>query len=141
MFQQVQDQVQRRADLLLAGQFEDMSRDYLFPLPVYLEHHMIALRTRAEGIARAAGLRNLLQMRQIERLTITVRAVEVPRDGRFRVWADWHAVSGSALRSRQLGLVYYMRDTRHGYRSEMLHYSCHTPRAGRAVILPQQQRA
>ena len=124
MFQRVQDQVQWRADLLLAGRFEDMSREYLFPLPVYLENHMIALRDR-----------------QIERLTITVRAVEVPRDGRFRVWADWHAVSGQARRTRRLGLVYYMRDTRQGYRSEMLHYSRHTLREGRAMILPQQQRA
>jgi hypothetical protein len=122
MFQELQDQVQRRANLLLAGRFEETCGEYLFPLPVYLENHMFAVRNASESIDRAAALRDLFHKRQIETLTITINAVELPRGGRFRVWADWHAVSRTSNRSRLLGLTYYMRDTEDRYRSEMLHY-------------------
>lgn len=141
MFQELQEQVQGRADLLLAGRFEDMSREYLFPLPVYLEDHMIALRDASDGIDRAANLRAILARRQIETLTITVKAVEVPRAGRFRVWADWHAVSKTSNRSRRLGLVYFMRETRHGYRSEMLHYSRRKEACSAGLIRQQPHSA
>lgn len=141
MFQEVQDQVQGRADLLLAGRFEDMSREYLFPLPVYLENHIIALRDVAEGIDRAAALRDLLRKRQIETLTITVKAIEIPRGGRFRVWADWHAVSRACNLSRLLGLTYYMRDTGQGFQSEMLQYKMQRPRISQSATQPKQHSA
>ncbi len=141
MFQQLQDQVQWRADLFLSGRFEDMSREYIFPLPVYVHNRLIALRTASEGMAQAASVRTALQHRQIETLKITVKAIEVPRDGRFRVWADWHAVSRDCRRSRRMGLVYYMRETGAGIRSEMLHYTFRRDSTGRALIRTQKQRA
>ncbi len=141
MFQHLQDQVQRRADLLLAGRFEDMSHEYLFPLPVYLGSRLIAIGDAAEGIAQAAALRRALRQRRVDRLTITVKALELPCDGRFRVWADWHATAQDAGYSRRLGLVYYMRETTFGYRSEMLHYSPPQRDAARTPGLSQRQRA
>lgn len=125
MYQKLQDQVQTRADLLLAGRFDDLAPEYLFPMPVYVNDQMIPLRCPAEGINRAAALRDLLQRRQVDMLKITVKAVELPRAGRFRVYADWHALSQTAKQSQLWQLTYYMRDTAQGVRSEMLHY--HSP--------------
>lgn len=141
MFQQVQDQVQWRADLLLAGRFEDMSREYLYLLPVYLGSRLIPLGCPDEGMRQAAALQRALLRRRVEKLTITVKALELPKDGRFRVWADWHAVSQDGMRSRRLGLVYYMRETRSGYRSEMLQYSAPRRRSIRPLPTPHRQSA
>lgn len=141
MFQELQDQMQCQAGLLLAGRFEDMSQGYMFPMPVYLEGRMICLRNPAEGIAQAAALREALRRRQIETLTITLRALEVPQDDRFRVWADWHAASPVKGRSGRLGLICYMRETPVGFQSEMLHYFIPRPQGARASCVPQRLRA
>ena len=125
LFHEVQDQVQHRASLLLAGRFDDLSLEYLFPLPIYLNNHLLAFGDASQGIERASAMRDIFAKRQIETLTITVLAIEIPRSGRFRVWADWHAISRQSDRSRRLGLTYFMRDTGHGIRSEMLQYHTH----------------
>ena len=140
MFREMQDQMQRRADLLLSGRFEDMSRQYIYPLPVYLDTRMVAVRDASDGIGCAAALRAALCRRQIRSLTITVRAIEIPRGGRFRVWADWHAVSDKCARSRLLGLTCYMRETGQGFLPEMLHYQTNG-RIGPASSIGMAQRA
>jgi len=122
MFRTIQDQLQRRADLLLAGREADLSRDYLFPMAVYLEDHLISLQSAEEAVDMLRALRMTLRPLVLSALTITVKAVEVPRKGRFRVWATWRGVSEAPACVAQTDVVYYMRETPLGYRTEMLHY-------------------
>lgn len=137
IFQRLQDRAQWRANPLLSGRFEDMSREYLFPLPVYLGSRLIAICDAEAGMAQAAALRR----RQVETLTITVKALDCPRGGRFRIWAKGLAVAQDGSPSLRLGLIYSMRETRAGYRSEMLQYSAPRRAGCRSMTPPLRQKA
>ena len=123
MFGKIQDQLQWRADLLLAERYEDMSREYLLPLALYLGDRLIVLPSQQAVITLAQELRAVLHARAVYRCQITLKAVELPRDGRFRVWGTWQELSHLPAQTRRSEVIYYMRETWHGMRSEMLHFT------------------
>ena len=81
--------IARLGELILAGRLEEATRFWSFPCPVEVEGELMVMRDaqaleaffrhRSE-LARKAGL-----LRLIPRIV----AIEVPRDGRFRVWLHW----------------------------------------------------
>lgn len=121
MFQNVQDQLQRRADALLSDCHEALIPEYLLPLALYLEEDLVVLTSPREVAAAAGRLRELLRTQAVHHCRVTVTAVELPRNGRFRVWGTWQPVSSDPDDSRRAEVVYYMRQTAEGMRSEMMH--------------------
>ncbi len=114
--------MQWRADLLFAGRYEDLSREYLYPLAVYLEDRLMVLHTPAMLMAAATHLRDALVSRNVTCSRFSLSAVELPRDKRFRVWGTWQDMAANPAHTRRSTAVYYMRETDDGYQSEMLHF-------------------
>jgi hypothetical protein len=110
-----------RTGLLQAGRYEDLARQYIVPVPVYVGNDKvfsIASQRQLEDAFRQ--LHEQLQAQGFSGLTVGVRAVEMPRNARFRVWSDlWSNVPGQA--PRLVGsTVNYLRETASGFRTEML---------------------
>jgi hypothetical protein len=113
-----------RAALIMSGRFEDLSREHLYPMPVYIGDRMRALASPRELEAAFRGVRHGLLAAGATALSAQVTAVEVPRKGRFRVWVDWVARLAGEKSLLVASTVEYMCTTDAGLRTEMSECTC-----------------
>ncbi|HOZ33600.1 MAG TPA: hypothetical protein PLM52_12030 [Tabrizicola sp.] len=123
MFSQVSAQLRQRADRLLSGQYDWLAAHYVYPLPLYLGPSRLIVRSRDEAVSMLCLLRAAYLERGVIALQPRVTAVDLPRDGRFRVWVDWHELAIPAEHSRQSSVIYYCRTSGPGLRVEMVQYT------------------
>lgn len=123
MFSQVTATLRARADQLMAGRLQDVVQGYTYPLPLHMGAHRIVVRTPDEALAMLGLLRTALIDRGVVQLRPTVTAIDLPRAGRFRVWADWHELAIPVDGTRMSSAVYYCRNTGSGLRTEMVAYT------------------
>jgi hypothetical protein len=113
-----------RAGLLRAGRIEDLARQHICPMPIYVKGRMrsVASYRQLEEALRQihAGVLAL----EAGAPMVKVRAVELPRGGRFRVWCDWLAPSPGRPPVLLASTVDYLRQTDHGPLTEMLECTC-----------------
>ncbi len=122
MFSRLQDLMQWRASLLMSGKFRELAEEYLYPLPVYLGGRQQVLRNKAEMETALRRLSVIAKSSGITRIDATVRALELPRAGRFRVWIS-HRDFGPEGQLRGGGqFVHYCRLTDLGIKTEMSDY-------------------
>lgn len=123
MYSQIAAQLRYSGDQLLAGRFDALLDNYAYPLPVFLPAERLLLSGPQEARLFFSLLRQALLRDGVVALRPEVRAVELPRSGRFRVWVDWHELplTGGAVRSSSA--VYFYRATPLGPRVEMVNYT------------------
>jgi hypothetical protein len=122
LYSQVIAQVHRRADRFLAGRLDEVVRDYLFPLPIDLMSTRVIARNREEGRAMLALQHSTMVERGVIALQPEVKAMDLPRGGRFRVWVDWHEITPSPEGARLSSAVYYCRIVGADLKIEMVDY-------------------
>ena len=120
MFRRMQDQLQWRADLLMAARFEDLSRQFRYPMAIYVNNMPVVILSAEVMIGKATLLHAAMRTRGVHRCVSTVTALEMPRDGRFRVWARWDEHATDPAQTRHSSLIHYLRNTGQGYLSEMV---------------------
>lgn len=123
MFHEVSAHLRHRADLLLQGRFDELVTAYHCPLPIELGDRRLIVRSVEEGRAMLSLLRAALLTRGVIALQPTVVAMDLPRDGRFRVWVDWKESAVPADQTRTSSAAHYCRITPAGPVTEMLCYS------------------
>jgi hypothetical protein len=52
-----------------------------------------------------------------------VVALDLPRGGRFRAWVDWNELTMPVENARLSSVVYYLRETDSGLKTEMVEYT------------------
>lgn len=90
-FSDISALMRRRAELLLAGEVEGLAGAFSYPLPVFLRSGRIVLQDKEDAGTLLHLVRTSLADRALARVTPVVRAVDIPRAGRFRAWVDWQA--------------------------------------------------
>jgi hypothetical protein len=123
MFSQVSAQLRHRAERLWNGQYDAIAAQYIYPLPMYLGESRLIVRNADEAASMLCLLRAAYLERGVIALQPRVTAVDLPRDGRFRVWVDWHELAIPADHSRQSSVIYYCRTSGPGLRVEMVQYT------------------
>lgn len=120
MFSQVASQLACRARWLLSGRIDEILAEHQFPLPVDFGASRLVIRSPDEGRLLLGHLRAAYSGRGVTALVPTVTAVDLPRGGRFRVWADWHDATRSGVATHVASMVYYCRKVPTGLRIEMV---------------------
>ena len=120
MFSLVTAHLRRRADLLFGGHYDQIAAQYSYPLPMYLGTTRVIVRNPDEACSILCLLRAAYLERGVIALQPLVTAVDLPRDGRFRAWVDWHELARSAQESRASSVVYYCKSIPTGLRTEMI---------------------
>jgi hypothetical protein len=120
MFSHVTAHLRRRAELLLGGHFDQVAAQYLFPLPLYLGASRVIVRNAVEATDILCLLRAAYLERGVIALQPRVTAIDLPRDGRFRAWVDWHELALPVEKSRVSSVLYYCKSTPTGLRTEMI---------------------
>jgi hypothetical protein len=123
VYSQLQAHLRGRAEMLLSGQIDRMVEDYVFPLPVYLHTSRLVIQSADHARLIFSHLRDALVDRGVVALRPSIAAVDLPRDGRFRVWVDWHEIALPMDATRVSQAVYYCRQTDQGTRTEMVNYT------------------
>ena len=100
-----------------------MVEDYIFPLPVFLQTSRLVIRSPDHARLIFSHLREALLERGVVALRPSISAVDLPRDGRFRVWVDWQEIAFPADGTRISQAVYYCRETDLGLQTEMVNYT------------------
>jgi len=120
MYSTVASQLSCRAAWLLAGQFDRIAAQYLYPLPVHLGASRVIVRSAAEATAMLRLQRAACLERGVVALTPRLAAMDLPRDGRLRIWVDWHERTLPGRGARLSTSIYYCRQTPAGFRIEMI---------------------
>jgi hypothetical protein len=123
MFSQVHALLRRRADRLLNGHIEDVVSQYIFPLPLYLGSSRVIVRSPDEATAIFGVLRAAYLDRGVVALQPKVIAIDIPRAGRFRVWAEWQELALPVEGTRISSAIYYCKATPAGIQTEMVNYT------------------
>lgn len=123
MFQRVQDLLNWRATLLLTGRYDDLAASYIFPNVAFLEGRQLVLPNADAAVTLLQRLAQRLLARGVYRMIPSIKAMEIPRDGRFRVWVHWRETSTTPANENSSYGICYFRETETGLRSEMMDFS------------------
>lgn len=123
MHSQIEAKFRSRGDLLLAGRIDELLDSYVFPLPIFLPAERLLISGPQEARVLFALMRQALVQDRIVALRPEVKAVELPRAGRFRVWVNWHELPAQGGVPRSSSAIYFCRVTSLGPRIEMVNYT------------------
>lgn len=118
-----QDRADFRAAALTAGRYDQLVREYGYPLTVFLEERRTLLRTDVETWAFFQSFHAALRSGGILRLDGRVTAVDLPRNGRFRVWTDWIGHGPAAQDLPVAASICYCHQTDEEDVTEMVHFT------------------
>lgn len=122
MYEKIAELMQWRSDLLISERFEDLSREYLFPLVVYQGDRQIVLETAEEFVAVYVQLRAAQRKLGVTKMIADITAVDLPRHGRLRVWIRYYDVDALGRKVSQTDVTQYCRETPNGLKTELVEY-------------------
>lgn len=123
MFSQVTAQLRDRAERLLLGDYATVVSDYLFPLPVYLDGRRVIVRNAHEAVSMLRLQRAAYLTRGVVSVQPQISAIDLPHNGRFRVWVDWYEMALPVEGTRMSQVVYYCEAGAQGCRFAMVNYT------------------
>ena len=122
-YSQISKHLRQRGELLLSGQIDRLSADFIYPLPLFMQSSQLVITSPNHAWMIFDHLRTALVERGVVALRPKISAIDLPRAGRFRVWVDWHELAIPAEQSRQSSVIYYCRTSGPGLRVEMVQYT------------------
>lgn len=112
-----------RAEAISAGRYDLMVAEYQLPLSIFLDGRPQVMRTASEVWGFFQGFHSAMRAAGLVRLHARVMAVDLPRNGRFRVWTEWSG-SGAARPPVPIATtICYCRETRQGVETEMIEFT------------------
>ncbi len=123
MFAQLTAHFRRRADLLFAGEYEKIAKQYIYPLPMYLGCNRLIVRSPDEMASILCLLRSAFLQRGVIATLPRVKALDLPRGGHFRVWVEWQELAIPAEATGSSSVIYYCRPAPSGLLVEMVEYT------------------
>ncbi len=122
-YSQISKHLRQRGELLLSGQIDRLSADFIYPLPLFMQSSQLVITSPSHAWMIFDHLRTALVEQGVVALRPKISAIDLPRAGRFRVWVDWQEIGFPAEATRISQAIYYCRATEPGLRIEMLNYT------------------
>lgn len=112
-----------------------------FPFALYLEDEFTTFPDRDVLAHRLGRYRGFLQSRGVTRIVPKVKALEIPRQNRFRTWVEIvHQCDTIQMPDTRAAILYFRRGP-HGPMMEMAHVLSRAQPEVRAGIPPQCRNA
>ena len=102
-----------------AGRYDLLTEIYNFPLPVYQDGVLSVLESPRDLWSFFQSLHSRLASAGLPRLDGRLTSVELPKAGRFRIWAEWIGV-GAEGSQPVMRTICYNRGNHDGHMTEML---------------------
>ncbi len=128
MYAGIQHLMQWRSDLLISGRVSDLAGQFTYPL-ILFRNRKRQVVNRPDVMADAYGRLHLsLQVRGVVRIRAHVTAMDIVRNGSFRVWVRSHMLDARGAEIESHDKLHYCRETPRGIRTEMVEFrSCPVP--------------
>jgi len=92
----------------VAGRLGEAAQAWSFPCPVEIDGELVVMRSPEVFQAYLADQRAVALAAGLTAMTPRVSAIEMPRNGRFRVWLRWVSHFGDRVEEEDHGTVYFM---------------------------------
>ena len=90
------------------GRLEERASNWTFPCPVEVGGQLVVMRGPEVFVTYLAERRSAALNRGLTAMTPRISAIEMPRNGRFRVWLRWVFLYGDRVEEEDYGMVYFM---------------------------------
>ena len=120
MYAEVQAFLTRKAALLNAADFRSFVADFDFPMALYVEGNLVLFVNPDAMVGGMTRFRAMLAQDGMHHRVPRLRAVEIPRLGRFRLWANWDHFDAEGRVVSQSDCVYHCRARGGHITSEMV---------------------
>ena len=90
------------------GRLEAMAGHWAFPCPVEVSGQLVVMRDPQVFVTYLSGRRDEALSQGLTAMTPRISAIEMPRNGRFRVWLRWRLHFGDRVDVEDHGMVYFM---------------------------------
>jgi hypothetical protein len=90
------------------GRLEEIADRWTFPCPVEVGGQLVVMREPKVFVAYLVEQRQVALSRGLTGMKPRVSAIEMPRNGRFRVWLRWMLQYGDHVEQMDDGVVYFM---------------------------------
>jgi hypothetical protein len=107
MYQRIKSLVHRMAAQFNAGEFHALSADYVFPLPVQVNGSLVVLHTPSDMAVALANYRDQNTSQGLSPSYPNIVAIDLPRNGRFRLWVDWTYTPDSGPEASRTQNLYF----------------------------------
>lgn len=136
MPQRVADFFDVIAAALVSGDLEETISLHRFPYPCHIEDRQLVMWTEDDLRAFLLERRASILGQGVTRVAAHVAGIEVPRDGRFRVWVRWtYHAPVSAIEDGSASIFYLQRSENGRIQAEMCHFLSLSALRKRALLL------
>ncbi len=127
--------MQARLEMLDFGQFEEIAAQYTLPLVLFMNEQQIVISTREELESVLSRMVATRKETGIAQVVASISAVDIPRNGRFRVWVRYSEVDAHGITVGQTDALHYCRHTPTGVKSEMVEVGqCRLPEIWESAV-------
>jgi hypothetical protein len=114
--------VERFAARFNSGDFHAVTEDFVFPLPIQLDKQLVVLHNASQMAAALASYQLVNAAQSLTPSTPQIIAVEIPRNGRFRLWVDWVYGQGPKKDQTRTKNLYFCSAIGNRVQIEMVQY-------------------
>jgi hypothetical protein len=134
MYGEAQAFLDREAGFLNAADHRNFVADCEFPLAMHVEGSLVVYVNAEAMIEGLQRFRHLLALDGMVGMAPRLRAVEIPRHGRFRIWAHWDHFDAEGRQRGRSDFLYHCHQQQGRITIEMLQVT----RAASRRLLPDQ---
>jgi hypothetical protein len=109
MLEMARKLVAHQRELLIEGKPETLAGTFDFPLAVQMDEDMLVFSDPQDLLAGVKLYRAEMTRLGVATMTTRITAIELPRDGRFRIWADWDIIRDGQIEVGAKRSIYYCR--------------------------------
>ncbi len=95
-------------DQFVQGRLEDLASRWAFPCPLEVQGELVVMRSPEVFVTYLGQQRAAALARGLTAMTPRISAIEMPRQGRFRVWLRWVLHYGDHVEEEDHGMVYFV---------------------------------
>ena len=120
MYEKMRLLMQWHSDLMNTGRFEDLAREYRLPMVIYRGAIQLVVHDVDQLVAYFKECLSARRARGVMDVRIVVTAVDLPRNGRFRVWLQHHERDALGVVVAQVDVIQYLRESNQDLLCEMV---------------------
>jgi hypothetical protein len=122
MFDLAKAMVQTLCVQFNAGNFARVAESFVYPLPVQVENDLIVLNSAGEMAASLSAYHAQNVAQGLAPSHAQVLAIDLPRNGRFRLWVDWVYQPDAGPEHARTKNLYYCSAIGNRIQIEMIQY-------------------
>ena len=118
----IQESMNKKAELFWQGEFDRLTEVYDFPIPVYVGETLTSYDSPDAITGVLSNMRADMLADGLTSVQARVVAQDLPRNGQYRVFVDWHYCYEDNDTRETTSVTYFFRETIGGPKVQMVEF-------------------